>query len=130
MSNEPPGKPGWTIGINLPRSTYQLQSRNLVVSNCTVSTSGDVYQYVEQDGVRYSHIVDPRTGYGVTHQRNVTVLAADATTADWLATSCSILPEKKARKLARKMNAELLIATMENSKMRFFSTGRFKNYQP
>ena len=130
MSDPPPGKAGWTIGVNLPRSTYQLQSRNLVVSNCTVSTSGDVYQYIEENGVRYSHIVDPRTGYGVTHQRNVTVIAPDATTADWLATSCSILPEKKAGKLARKMNAALLIATIENGEMRFFSTGRFKIYQP
>jgi thiamine biosynthesis lipoprotein len=130
MSGPPPGKAGWTIGINLPGSTYKLQQKTLMLSHCSVSTSGDVYQYIEENGVRYSHIVDPTTGYGVTLQRNVTIIAPDATTADWLATSCSILPEKQAGKLAAKMHASLLIATIENGEMKLFGTGRFKNYRP
>ena len=130
MSGPPPGKDGWTIGINLPGSTYKLQNKTLILSHSSVSTSGDVYQYIEENGVRYSHIVDPTTGYGVTFQRNVTIIAPDATTADWLATSCSILAEKKAGRLARKMHASLLIATIENGEMKLFGTGRFKNYRP
>jgi thiamine biosynthesis lipoprotein len=40
-----------------------------------VATSGDAYQYMEHDGLKYSHIIDPRTGYGIHSQRNVTVIA-------------------------------------------------------
>ena len=66
-----------------------------------------------KNGKRYSHIIDPRTGYGVTSQRNVTVIAKDGTTADWLATACSILPVKKAKNLATQLGAEVLITEIQ-----------------
>jgi thiamine biosynthesis lipoprotein len=70
-----------------------------------------MYQYVEIDGKHYSHIVNPKTGFGLTHQRNVTVIAPDGATADWLATACSVLPVKKALKLCDSFpNTGLLIA--------------------
>jgi thiamine biosynthesis lipoprotein len=46
---------------------------------------------VEIDGTRYSHVVDPRTGLGLTHRLLVTVVAADGTTADGLATTVGVL---------------------------------------
>ena len=96
--------------------------------NQAVTTSGDAYQFMEKDGKRYSHIIDPGTGYGVTFQRNVTAIAADGTTADWLATACSILPVKKAKKLAGEMSAELLITEIKNEKIKYYSTNGFANY--
>jgi thiamine biosynthesis lipoprotein len=63
----------------------------LVLANAAVTTSGDAYQAVEIDGVRYSHIVDPRTGSGVPGPAAVTVIAPDATAADALATAASVL---------------------------------------
>ena len=54
---------------------------------------------MEHKGIKYSHIIDPNTGYGVTSLRNVTVIAKDGATADWLATACSILPISKAKKV-------------------------------
>jgi thiamine biosynthesis lipoprotein len=114
MSDAPPGKNGWAIGINLPEQENELWDKKLELNNCSVATSGDVYRYTIYNGKKYSHIIDPRTGYGVTSQRNVTVIAKDGTTADWLATACSILPIKKALKLAKNENAELLIATLKN----------------
>lgn len=128
MGEPPPGKKGWTIGVNLPKQTEELQKKKLLLHNCTVSTSGDVYQYMERGGKRYSHIIDPQTGYGVTSQRNVTVIAGDGTTADWLATACSILPVHKAKKLARKMNAELMIAQIKNGHLFLHTTKNFKKY--
>jgi thiamine biosynthesis lipoprotein len=128
MGDPPPTKDGWTIGVNLPENAVELQEKKLVLKNCTVSTSGDVYQYIEHNGKRYSHIVDPKTGYGVTSQRNVTVIASDATLADWLSTACSILSIKKSKRLAENMKAELLIATMEKGKLVLHSTPGFKNY--
>jgi thiamine biosynthesis lipoprotein len=56
-----------------------------------VSTSGTGEQNVEIGGVRYAHVVDPRTGLGVTTRRTVTVVASDAATADALATALVVL---------------------------------------
>jgi len=67
----------------------------LVLANRAVTTSGDAFQAVDIDGVRYSHIVDPRTGVGVVGSAAVTVIAPDCTTADALATAASVLgPEQ------------------------------------
>ncbi|MDB5229414.1 MAG: FAD:protein transferase [Chitinophagaceae bacterium] len=130
MSGSPPGKNGWSIGINLPGKPDALQKEKLILHDCTASTSGDAYQYIEHNGKRYSHIIDPRTGYGVTSQKNVTVISSNSTTADWLATACSILGVRQSKKLARKMDAEVLIAQEKNGQIKVDATRRFKfHYQ-
>ena len=128
MSTSPPGTKGWTIGVNIPERQEELLDQSLLLQNKAVATSGDAYQYVENNGIRYSHIVDPKTGYGVTFQRNVTVIANDGATADWLATACSILPIKKAKKLAIKLGAELLIAENKKDTIVFYSTKGFRRF--
>jgi len=128
MSEAPPGKSGWTVGINLPESENELWDRKLELKNCAVSTSGDVYRYTIHNGKKYSHIIDPRTGYGVTSQRNVTVIAKEGAVADWLATACSILSIDKALKLAKKEKAALFIATLENDKVVTYKTEDFDSF--
>jgi len=128
MSNAPPGKNGWIIGINLPESEDELWDRKLELNNCAVSTSGDVYRYTIHNGKKYSHIIDPKTGYGVTSQRNVTVIYKSGTAADWLATACSILSIKKALRLAKEFRAELFIATLKNDKIITYKTKNFDRY--
>ena len=128
IGNPPPGKSGWSIGINVPQQEEKLLNKKLLLYNCAVSTSGDVYQFFEHNGKRYSHIIDPRTGYGITTPRNVTVIAKDATTADWLATACSILPIHKSKRLAKQLNAEVLIGVIKKGKMHFYQTKRFRDY--
>ncbi len=128
MSTAPEGTNGWTIGVNIPERREELLDESLLLQNKSVATSGDAYQYIEKDGKRYSHIVDPKTGYGITFQRNVTVIANDGATADWLATACSILPVKKAKKLALKMRAELLIAENQKEEIVFYATKGFAQY--
>jgi thiamine biosynthesis lipoprotein len=128
MGDAPPGKNGWTIGINLPENENELWDKKLELKNGAVSTSGDLYRYIIHNGRRYSHIISPRTGYGVTSQRNVTVIAKDGATADWLATACSILSIEKALALATKENAALLIAIMKNEKIVTYKTKNFDSY--
>jgi thiamine biosynthesis lipoprotein len=128
MSDTPPGKNGWSIGINLPESEYERWGQNLELKNCAVSTSGDVYRYIIHNGKKYSHIIDPRTGYGITSQRNVTVIAKDGTTADWLATACSILSIDKALALAKKEKAALFIAINQEEKIITYKTENFDKY--
>ncbi len=128
MSNAPPDKKGWTVGINLPEKENELWDQKLELSNCAVATSGDVYRFTIHNGKKYSHIIDPRTGYGVTSQRNVTVIAKDGATADWLATAFSILPVEKALQLVKKENAALLISVLKNEKVIIYKSENFDNF--
>ena len=124
----PPKKEGWTVGINVPGDENRLFPTNVLVRDMAVTTSGDLYQYIEYNGKRYSHIVDPRTGYGITSQRNVTIIARDPTHADWLTKACSILPVAEAKKLAKKFNAELLIVENHEGKLKWYQTPAFSRY--
>lgn len=128
MSDAPPGKNGWSIGINLPGQENELWDKKLELKNCSVATSGDVYRFTIHNGKKYSHIINPRTGYGVTSQRNVTIIAKDGATADWLATACSVLPVKKALRLAKKENAALLIAMLKDEIICTYKTENFDSY--
>lgn len=128
MSDAPPGKSGWAVGINMPESEDDLWDRNLELKNCAVSTSGDIYRYTIHNGKKYSHIIDPRTGYGVTSERNVTVIAKDGAVADWLATACSILSIEEALALAKKENAALFIATLKGDKVVTYKTENFDRF--
>jgi FAD:protein FMN transferase len=99
----PPGRDGWRIGIAPLDKPDGQPSRYLRLSNCSISTSGDAFQFVEIGGVRYSHIVDPATGLGLTRRSSVTVVAADGATADGLATALSVLGPDRGLKLIEEM---------------------------
>lgn len=119
---------GWLVGINVPETTDELLKLKLSLSNYAVATSGDAYQYIEHNGIKYSHIIDPRTGYGVSFQRNVTVIAKDGATADWLATACSIISIPEAKKICLNQHAELFISSIENGKLQTYQTAGFKKF--
>jgi len=129
MSDAPLTANGWIVGVNIPETTDSLQPNKLVLHNISVATSGDAYQYIEHEGRKYSHIIDPRTGYGVQSQRNVTVIAPNGALADWLATACSILSIESAKKLATACHAEILIGTIEKNKPVYYATQGFKRFQ-
>ena len=128
MSNAPPITNGWTVGINVPETKDELLPKTLIMHNKAVTTSGDAYQFMEHNGKKYSHIVNPKTGYGITSQKNVTVIANDGTLADWLTKACSILPIKKAKRLANKLGAEVLITQIKKGKIKFHATKGFAFY--
>lgn len=92
VSGSPPGTAAWRIEVAaLPDLEGRADRGVLDLVNAAVTTSGDAFQAVEIDGVRYSHVVDPRTGLGVRGPAAVTVIAADCTTADVVATAASVL---------------------------------------
>lgn len=94
-SNPPPGQEGWKIEAAPLDAGGAAPGEVVLLDNSAIATSGDVFQNVEIDGKRYSHIVDPHTGVGLTDHSLVTVLAADCVTADSLSTSLSVLgPER------------------------------------
>jgi thiamine biosynthesis lipoprotein len=94
LGDPPPERDGWRIGI-APLEPEGPPSRYVMLANAAITTSGDAFQYLEIDGRRYSHIVHPKTGLGLTDHSSVTVIAADCMAADSLATAVSVLgPEK------------------------------------
>lgn len=128
-ANAPGHQKGWLVGINQPGEKEDILPTMLSLQNMAVATSGDIYQYVELKGKKYSHIVDPKTGLGLTHQRNVTAIAADGTTADWLSTACSVLSIKESMHLIKKINgAALLITENRNGKIKKKTSPLFKTY--
>ncbi|MDX2247745.1 MAG: FAD:protein FMN transferase [Bacteroidia bacterium] len=100
----PPGQTGWKVEIFTQKETPDTLRKTLYLSHCGVATSGDTYKYVEADGKRYSHIIDPRTGYGIQSRRLVTVVAPDGMDADALATTLSIVGAEKGKKIAHKLH--------------------------
>jgi FAD:protein FMN transferase len=91
----PPGKKGWTIKV-------EPGGREVLLNNAAISTSGDDEQFVNVGGVRYSHIIDPKTGLGLTNHIAVTVIAKRGLDADPLATTLSILGEQRGRAMLQK----------------------------
>lgn len=91
----PESDQGWKVEIQSGLD----ESRESWLANCGVATSGDLERFYIHNGIRYSHILDPRTGIGLTVQRAVTVIAANAMTADALASAISVLGEENSKNL-------------------------------
>jgi len=105
IGDAPPDRPGWRVGL-----TPLGPDAPVLLERVYVSTSGDKEQFVEIDGVRYSHILDPRTGIGLTNQVTVTVLAREGARADALATAVSVLGQDDGIRLIESLpDAEVLI---------------------
>jgi thiamine biosynthesis lipoprotein len=84
LGPQPDGSP-WSIGIQDPRREDHTMA-SIAVSSGALATSGDYERYIEVDGKRYCHILDPATGYPVTAWRSVSVLAPLAVAAGACAT--------------------------------------------
>ena len=131
VSGPPPDAPGWSIGIGPLESPGSAPRRFLSVKNAAVSTSGDAERFVEIDGMRYSHIVDPRTGLGVIDRSSVTIVARDGATADSLATAVYVLGPRRGLPLveATEGAATLIVrAAGAGGEIETFASDRFKDY--
>ena len=95
LGDPPPDTSGWRIAVSTVDPRGNLVFEDLYCSNTAIATSGDTYRFLEVDGVRYSHIIDPRTGIGVTRAGLVTVIAATGIRADALASTLNVLPPEE-----------------------------------
>jgi thiamine biosynthesis lipoprotein len=125
----PPGKDAWTVDI-APIARGQ-KVRSLKLANAAVSTSGDLEQFVVIKGVRYSHVLDPRTGLGLTGQRSVTVIAPRGGTADSMTKAVSVLPPDQAMKLVEVTPgaAASIVILDKDGKPVITSSKRFGSFQ-
>src|SRR6266404_129501 len=128
VGDPPPGQRGWRVSIaNMDGHTNET-FRSVLLRNAGISTSGDTEQFTEIDGVRYSHIVNPRTGVGLTNRIQVTIIGPNATTTDALATGVSVLGATRGLRLVDTLpRTAALIATKRDGEMRAFTSRRFKS---
>ncbi len=118
VSDPPPEECGWRIGIASLREPDAEPKLFTRLVNCSISTSGDAFQFVELGGRRYSHIVDAKTGLGLTKRCSVTVIAPDGITADALATAVTVLgPERGLKLIESQPRAAALFATLHNDRL-------------
>ncbi len=103
ISAAPPGQSGWKVALGVGASGDTTHATYVMLENAGVSTSGDMFQHVELNGKRYSHIVNPATGYGLTNLRMVSVIASNGVTADWLSTAICVMGDAKARRMVHQM---------------------------
>lgn len=101
----PDGKP-WQIAIEQPSFDGTRSVQKIVgLDNLAMATSGDYRNYFEQDGKRFSHEINPKTGYPIQHNlASVTVMHESSMTADGLSTALFVLGEEKALALAELEN--------------------------
>ena len=131
VGDPPPGKTGWRIGLASLEKPDVPPTRFLSLTNAAVATSGDAYQYVEIDVKRYSHIVDPRTGIGLTHRSSVTVIAEKGATADALASAVSVLGPKCGLKLIDTLGTKTaaMVVVLKDNRPHSVRSRRFRQFE-
>lgn len=119
----------WSIGIKDPDSKNRILARLNIIDK-GVATSGDYENCYISEGKKYSHIIDPRSGFAVANQiRSVTIIADDCITADALATAVFVLGETEGLALIEKIkDAECLLVVDKNGRPGIVMSNGMKKY--
>ena len=126
-SDAPPGQPGWRIEVAALDAPGAPPPQIIFLKNRSIATSGDMFQRVEIAGQRYSHIVDPHTGLGLTDHSLVTVIADDGMTANGLSTSVSVLgPERGLKLVEETSGAAARIVRQPGEKIEVTESARWR----
>ncbi|MCF6235871.1 MAG: FAD:protein FMN transferase [Gammaproteobacteria bacterium] len=118
------GRP-WMVGIRDPRNKQELVAA-LPMTDAAISTSGDYERYFESDGIRYHHIISPKTGESIRSTRSVTVIGTNTTTTDALSTSIFVLGQIKGMKLIES-TPEVEAIIIDKAGIMYYSKGLQKN---
>jgi thiamine biosynthesis lipoprotein len=130
VSDAPPDAKGWKITVAGLKGANDPMARQVLLSNMCISTAGDLYQNVEIDGVRYSHIVDPKTGMGLTGRRSVTIIAPEGSLADGLDTAICVMGAERGQKLIESLDNVAGIMFFETEKgVEVTVSKRFAKYE-
>jgi FAD:protein FMN transferase len=124
VSKAPPEKKGWQVELSSSTGNFPVE-----IEQSAVATSGDMYQYIELEGKRYSHILDPKTGLGLTNQIMVTILARDGITADLYSTAVSVMgPQEGLALIERTQHTAALISVKSGDSLQTWQSSGLKNF--
>ncbi|MDO4168743.1 MAG: FAD:protein FMN transferase [Lachnospiraceae bacterium] len=107
----------WAVGIQDPRGKDgEMFGAVRTDGDCYISTSGDYEKYIEQDGKRYHHILDSKTGYpSESGLISVTIMCNSGIDSDGLSTACFVIGMDKSQKLLKKYNAEAIFVDKDKN---------------
>lgn len=130
MKGTKPGAQPWRIAIEQPVSLDRAVQRVIEPGNNSVATSGDYRNYFEEDGVRYSHIIDPRTGKPIQHNLvSVTVITENCMDADAYATALTVMGPEPALAFAEQKGLAVLLITRENDEFKEYTSTAFQRFE-
>jgi len=113
IGNKPDGKP-WRIGVQDPRQSDGISAKLALTQWDTMETSGDYQRFILKDGIRYSHILDPRTGWQPREVASVTIVNNSSTYGDILSKPIFVLGVEKGLQLLQQFpDTEAVIVTMD-----------------
>ena len=125
----PPRRKGWRVELPPLDAPNAPASRFVLIQNCALATSGDLYQRLDIEGKRYSHIVNPRTGIGLTDHSLVVVIAPTGMLADTLSTALSVMGPQKGMDLIERLPAtETRIVRQPGAKVEIFESPGFRDF--
>lgn len=128
VGDPPPGAHGWRVEVGVFDVPQPPESRFVLLRNVALATSGDTFQRAEIGGRRYSHIVDPRTGIGLTDHGLVTVIAPSGMDADALSKVFSVLGADRAWLMARRYGVEVSLLRMPGDRVEKWSSPGFHRW--
>ncbi len=121
----------WVIAVEKPITTERAVQRFLSIGNNAIATSGDYRNFYEENGVRYSHLIDPKSGYPIQHSLvAVTVVHPSCMVADGLATAINVMGVERGLAFANRLNVAALLISNENGKFKEYNTAEFEPYLP
>jgi len=129
--SKPNGQP-WIVGIEKPAENWdseQVVQTRIALRDKGLVTSGSTRKYVERNGRRYSHCIDPKTGYPLEHNvLSATVLAENSVWADALASICMVMGMEKSLPLIESMDGVEAFYNFvnEQNKLETFATEGFR----
>lgn len=125
-----PDGDAWRIGIESPALLSRRPARTIGVSGLGMASSGDYRNFFEEDGARFSHIIDPRTGRPITHTAAATtVLAENAMLADAWSTAMLVLGREKGLKIAEEEGLAVLFIERDGDRLVETASPRFDALQ-
>jgi len=126
LGDAPPGSDGWEIAIPIHDHDARRSFIIFSLQRTAFTTSGDLFQFIEHGGKRYSHIIDPSTGIGLTRQTSATVIGGEGAAVDAWATALNVLGGKVGVDLlSRKNGFHARIEVMDSLGISIYKTADF-----
>lgn len=119
----------WVIAIEQPGDSATGVQQVISPKNMAMATSGDYRNYYEEDGQRFSHLIDPRTGYPIDHRlASVTVLHEESMVADGYATAMMVLGTQASLELANREHLAIMLIEKQDDGFKVFYSEAFKPF--
>ncbi|MBB1363841.1 FAD:protein FMN transferase [Shewanella sp. SR44-4] len=122
-------KTPWRVAVEQPTSEGQAVQQVIEPGTMSLATSGDYRNFYQENGERFSHLIDPRNGYPIKHQlASATVLHSSCMTADGYATAMMVLGTEASLALAKEKNLAIMLIEKQEQGYQVYYSDAFKSY--